>query len=45
MVAIAALLAGVAVLSGQVMALPTVAYGIAMAGTNLLIVVGLVTAG
>jgi ABC-type uncharacterized transport system permease subunit len=44
-VATAALLAGVAVLVGQVMPLPTVAYGIAMAGANLLILVGLVTAG
>lgn len=44
-VATAALLAGVAVLTGQAMPLPTVAYGIAMAGANLLILVGLVTAG
>lgn len=44
-VATAALLAGVAVLVGQVMPLPTIAYGIAMAGANLLILVGLVTAG
>lgn len=43
--ATAALLAGVAVLAEQVMPLPTVAYGIAMAGANLLILVGLVTAG
>lgn len=44
-VATAALLAGVAVLVGQVMPLPADAYGIAMAGANLLILVGLVTAG
>lgn len=44
-VATAALLAGVAVLAGQVMPLPTTPYGIAMAGANLLILVGLVTAG
>lgn len=44
-VAPAALLAGLAVLIGQVMPLPTVAYGIAMAGANLLILVGLVAAG
>lgn len=40
-----ALLAGVAVLAERVVPLPTVAYGIAMAGANLLILVGLVTAG
>lgn len=44
-VAVAALLAGSAVLAGHVMPLPAVADGIAMAGANLLILVGLVTAG
>ena len=43
--ATAALLAGVAVLAEQVMPLPTVVYGIAMAGANLFVLVGLVTAG
>jgi hypothetical protein len=44
-VATAALLAGLAVVTGQVMLLPAIAYGIAMVGANLLILVGLVIAG
>lgn len=44
-VATAGLLAGLLVLGGQVMPLPAVAYGIAMAGVNLLVLVGLVIAG
>lgn len=44
-VATAAFLASLAVLAGQVMPLPTVVYGIAMAGANLLVLVGLVTVG
>jgi len=44
-VATAALLAGVVVLAGQVMPIPAVAYGVAMAGANLMVLVGLVTAG
>ena len=44
-VAAAAVLAGAGVLAGHVVRLPAVAYGIAMAGANLLILVGLVTVG
>lgn len=44
-VATAALLAAVTVLGGQVIPLPTVAYGVAMTGANLMVIVGLVTAG
>lgn len=44
-VATAASLAGLTVLGGQVMPLPTAAYGVAMAGANLMVLVGLVTAG
>ena len=44
-VAAAALLAGLVVLAGQVVPVPRVGYGIAMAGANLLIIVALVIAG
>jgi ABC-type uncharacterized transport system permease subunit len=40
-----ALVGGVAVLAGALVPLPTVAYGIAMAGANVSILVSLVTAG
>jgi hypothetical protein len=44
-VASTAIVAGMIVLGGHVMQLPTVAYGVAMAGANLMVLVGLVTAG
>jgi len=44
-VAAAALLASLGVLAGQVMPLPEVVYGIAIASANLAILVSLVTAG